>query len=136
MSDQCPACGQDLPAPAGSKKCTGPCGQIKPLSEFYKLAHGKDGRRSACKECTKARQQIAPQPKQKAKKHPMDPEVLEAMQQGTLAPPDQHQCAYGHGPADTYRVLKLQPLQVQPVCFECMAKIEAGIRINPYYPEG
>jgi len=34
------------------KRCTGPCGLEKPLTDFDKNPGGKDGRRNKCKECT------------------------------------------------------------------------------------
>lgn len=40
-----------------TKKCT-TCGQEKPVSEFYKDSHAKDGLRSQCKDCCKASRQV------------------------------------------------------------------------------
>lgn len=36
------------------KKCTGPCGETKPLSEFFKDKGFKDGHYSRCKKCKTA----------------------------------------------------------------------------------
>lgn len=44
------------------KRCTGPCGKIKPLDEFYKRTKAKDGHQAWCKECMKARQKEARKP--------------------------------------------------------------------------
>ncbi|MCK5616792.1 hypothetical protein KAR91_83800 [Candidatus Pacearchaeota archaeon] len=35
------------------KQCTGHCGRVKPLSEFYKNLAAKDGHTTRCKECLK-----------------------------------------------------------------------------------
>lgn len=37
-----------------SKRCTGPCGKIKPLSEFSPDVSKRDGRRSRCRVCINA----------------------------------------------------------------------------------
>jgi hypothetical protein len=34
-----------------SKKCTGPCGLVKPLTEFYRDRRKSDGHTSRCKGC-------------------------------------------------------------------------------------
>lgn len=44
------------------KRCTGPCGQIKPLEAFSKRAKSKDGLQFWCKQCIKERK--FPNPKQ------------------------------------------------------------------------
>lgn len=47
-----PQSGVDLPA---AKICMGPCGEEKPLEEFYRQAAGRYGRQSICKVCERAR---------------------------------------------------------------------------------
>jgi Recombination endonuclease VII len=37
------------------KRCTGPCGMIKPVAAFSKRAKAKDGRQAWCKQCMKDR---------------------------------------------------------------------------------
>lgn len=37
------------------KRCTGPCGQVKPIEAFSKRAKSKDGRQFWCKQCMKER---------------------------------------------------------------------------------
>jgi hypothetical protein len=39
-------------------KCCKKCGESKPLSEYYRATGMKDGHRSECKDCHKAKQQI------------------------------------------------------------------------------
>lgn len=46
----------DPEAPPGSKRCTGPCGQVKPLTAFHRQVALRDGRTTQCKECRNARQ--------------------------------------------------------------------------------
>ena len=36
-----------------SKRCAGPCAQVRKLTEFYKSSHAKDGRQSRCIQCDK-----------------------------------------------------------------------------------
>jgi Recombination endonuclease VII len=43
------------------RACT-KCGQVKPLTEFHKLATGRDGRRSECAECARERARRAYRP--------------------------------------------------------------------------
>lgn len=45
------------------KRCTGPCGEKKPLDAFSKRSKAKDGRQAWCKACVKARQQEISKPK-------------------------------------------------------------------------
>lgn len=40
---------------ATTKRCSGPCGRLLPLSSFSVNAARRDGRRSECKECHRAR---------------------------------------------------------------------------------
>ena len=42
-------------APLLSKKCSGPCGRMLPLSAFDTDSRRKDGRRDDCKECRRER---------------------------------------------------------------------------------
>jgi len=145
MHHDCPTCGQPLPVPEGKRKCTGPCEQTKPLSAFHRLAHGKHGRRSRCRECTAAAQakraQVkplikrvkAPTPASKA----ADAQVAKWVADGRLAPATDKMCAYCKAPAVQYRKLQLAPvIQVMPVCAACAEKIAKGINIKPCYPEG
>jgi Recombination endonuclease VII len=44
------------------KLCTGPCGQKKPRTEFYKQAKAKDGLQGWCKACVKKRQKETRKP--------------------------------------------------------------------------
>lgn len=37
--------------PVASKRCKGPCGEMKPLEDFYVHRTARDGRRSACRDC-------------------------------------------------------------------------------------
>lgn len=39
------------------KRCTGPCGESKPIEAFSKRSKAKDGRQAWCKACMKARKQ-------------------------------------------------------------------------------
>lgn len=38
-----------------TKKCKGPCGEIKPLDQFAKMVASKDGRQPLCRKCDKDR---------------------------------------------------------------------------------
>jgi hypothetical protein len=42
------------------KRCTGPCGELKPVEAFSKRSKAKDGRQSWCKACMKARKKVKP----------------------------------------------------------------------------
>lgn len=46
------------------KRCTGPCGETKPLDAFSKRAKSKDGRQAWCKQCMKERKEQLRSPKQ------------------------------------------------------------------------
>jgi Recombination endonuclease VII len=46
------------------KRCTGPCGQVKPLKAFSKRTKSKDGLQFWCKQCIKERKQKLPNHKQ------------------------------------------------------------------------
>ena len=47
------------------KRCSGPCGETKPIEAFSKRAKAKDGRQSWCKTCMKTRKKADPK-KQRA----------------------------------------------------------------------
>ena len=40
------------------KRCSGPCGQVKPLEDFYEDRRHTNGRRSYCKDCVCERQKV------------------------------------------------------------------------------
>lgn len=42
----------DTPASVPSKACS-KCGQVKPLSRYYRDSRAKDGHKAACKVCSK-----------------------------------------------------------------------------------
>jgi hypothetical protein len=44
------------------RTCT-QCGQTKPLSDFHRMATGRDGRRSECAECARARGRLCYKPR-------------------------------------------------------------------------
>lgn len=46
------------------KRCTGPCGENKPLEAFSRRSKAKDGRQAWCKQCMKERKQQLRTPKQ------------------------------------------------------------------------
>lgn len=48
------------------KRCTGPCGETKPLDAFSKRAKSKDGRQAWCKACVKQRRKEANPNQQRA----------------------------------------------------------------------
>ena len=50
------------------KACTGPCGQVLPLSEFYKDQKSRDGHRARCKTCSKETKTMAAAPKKSSLK--------------------------------------------------------------------
>jgi len=141
MEHFCPTCNQPLPAAPGKRRCTGPCGLVKPLEAFYRLAHGKHGRRSRCKECMSvdatARRQAKPARKRvkapSAASQVTDAQIAGFIASGQLAPATGRLCAYCKAPAASYHKLRIKPtLQLAPVCAVCAVKIANGVRINPY----
>ena len=52
------------------KRCTGPCGELKPIEAFSKRSKAKDGRQAWCKICVKERQ--------KKLRRPIDPKKQRA----------------------------------------------------------
>ncbi len=54
-----------------TKRCSGPCGKLKPLDEFFRRAASKDGLNARCKECTKIYTQ-SEENKQKKKEYNKD----------------------------------------------------------------
>lgn len=59
--------GQSATPPPG-KLCTGPCGKVKPLSEFRPDAAYADGHRNRCRECRNEADRDRPQRKRKRKR--------------------------------------------------------------------
>ena len=57
-----------------AKQCSGPCGRLLPLSSFCVNATRRDGRRSECRECHKARR--GPQGKQAQRARSLERELL------------------------------------------------------------
>lgn len=68
---------------ATSKRCGGPCGRLLPLSSFSVNAARRDGRRSECRECHKARR--GPQGKDAQRARSLERELLSLL--GTYCAP-------------------------------------------------
>lgn len=85
--------------PTTTKRCSGPCREVKPLTDFVRNRSKPGGYASYCRECSNARQRER-HAKRKADGIPQD--------KPRIAAPPKHECVFVQYPG-----------MAKPICFKC-----------------